>query len=463
MARQQDESQSDGNSTRSAPGPRGHPILGSLLDFRRDLLQAFVQNWHTYGDVVRFRMGGTSTAYLIVHPDHVKHVLQTYASNYIRDQRFNGNLKTLLGDGLITSNGDLWRQRRKLIQPVLHKGRIAAMITRITEMTADALDGWSSYTEVGQPIDMLDAMKVLSLCIGASVLFGVDVKSNVNTIRSTGMIIQKHINENMLKLVSVTDFLPLPSTLKFKKALVDLDNIVLEIIKERKLKPTGTNDVLSMLLELRDEETGESLSVKELRDEVVTLLFASHETTANALAWACYCLSLHPEIDRRMRSEVSDVLGGRTPTAEDLPELSYTKMVFEEALRLYSPAWIIARVAVNDDTIGGYHIPRGKFIFLSPYLTHRHSQFWPNPEGFDPERFSPTSASKHPLYAYFPFGGGPRYCVGSELAKAEGVLILAMLAQRFHFSLVGGLPVVPQPLISLSPRDRLLMNIKSVV
>lgn len=442
----------------AAPGPSGHLLVGLLPEFRRDVIETFVRNWHEYGDTVRLPIGGRWVAHLLVHPDQVRHVLQTSEANYVRDPRFNRHLKLLLGDGLLTSNGEVWQRQRQLVQPALHRQRVLAMVALMTAVIDEEIRSLESVAGRRTTIDVARWMMSLTLRVAARTLLGTNVASNAETMRAAGEIITEHINERMLDLVHLDDLLPLPSGRRYRRALRDLDTLVYQVIAQRERAGTDGSDLLSMLLEARDSETGEAMRPKELRDEVMTTLFAANETTANALAWACFMLSTHPDVQRRMVAEIDEVLGHRTPTADDLARLPFTRMVLQETLRLFPPAWAIARVAVKDDVVGGFHMPAGGIVFLSPFLTHRHPEFWDDPEAFDPQRFQSHRVRPSP-FAYLPFGAGPRRCVGAAFAEVEATLVLAMLAQRVRLSLVPGIQVRPKPLVALRPGGGLPMTV----
>jgi cytochrome P450 len=303
-------------------------------------------------------------------------------------------------------------------------------------------------------------MMRLTLTIVCQTLFSSDISTEADEVGQALTTVLKHTIDRMQSLFDLAEILPLPENRRFYEALRTLDQVVYGMIKERRRSGRDTGDLLSMLVFARDEETGQSMSDKQLRDEVMTIFLAGHETTANALGWTWYLLSRHPEVTRRLEAELAEVLDGRTPTLDDLSKLNYTSMVIQEAMRLYPPAWIIGRNAVEADQIDGYDIPADSSIILSPYVTHRHPGFWDNPEGFDPERFSPQQTKDRPYFAYFPFGGGPRLCIGNNFALMEAKLVLATVAQRYRLELVPGHPVEPEPLVTLRPKYGLLMTLR---
>jgi cytochrome P450 len=429
------------------------------VDIQRDNVQTFMDAFRRYGDIVHFR--GPLTINLLIHPDFVKHVLQDRHRNYPRPAFVDNKLKTIVGDGLVANEGDVWLRSRRLAQPAFHRQKIAAFGTLMTDATAEMLSTWERIARDGEPFDVKSEMMRLSLTNLAKALFKSDWSHHVAALEPAVAIA---LAQTHLRLTSPIDpqRFPLPSTRRFNRALETLDNLVYPMIAERR-KSTGDGaDLVTMLLEARDEETGEGMTDRQIRDEVIGFLIAGHETVSAALTWTWYLLSKNPEPWRRLRAEVLEVLGDRTPTIDDLPKLQYTTMVLSEAMRLYPPIFVLMRSPVEDDKVGGYDLPAGSNVVLCPYVTHRHPAFWENPEGFDPLRFTPErSAGRHRM-AYFPFAAGPRKCIGDTFAMMEMPLVVAMIAQRYRLDLVPGQQVQAQPAISLRPRNSLMMRLKSV-
>ncbi len=446
----------NGPQTREiTPGPAGYPVLGVLPKMWGGPLQFFVEAARQHGDVVRLELG-PRRFYLLNHPDFIQHVLQDNYRNYRKGYE---QIEPLIGKGLVSSDGNLWRRQRRLMQPAFHRQRLASFATTITSTTNEMLKRWQPMARRGEPIDVAAEMMRLTMDVILKTMFSTHIADRADVAGRAFETTLEHVNMRLMAPFDWLESLPTPGNRRFQRALRTLDDIVYGIIDERRRHPTGTNDLLSMLLEARDEETGESMSDQQLRDEVMTIFLAGHETTANALAWTWYLLSKYPEAERRLEAELATVLGGRPPTFEDLPRLTYTRMVIDEALRLYPPAWMFAREAVQADEIGGYRIPAGARIMLSPYVAHRHPGFWDNPEGFDPERFTPERSEGRPRYAYFPFGGGPRRCIGEGFALMEAQLVLATVVQRHRLDLVPGHPVEPQPMATLRPRQGILVTL----
>lgn len=440
---------------RDAPSPRRLPLVGNLGHFwHADRLSRHVSDAEELGDVVRYELP-MGTAVMLRHPDHVKHVLQDNHTNYGKG-RGADKLRILLGNGLLTSEGDFWRRQRRLSQPAFHRQRLAGLASAMVEEAAAMLDRWEPLVKSGRAFDVAAEMMRVTLAIAAKTLFGVDVSAHTEAVAKAMAVAVEDLSRRTLSLFDVPIRIPTPNNVRLRRAIRALDGMVFGIIEARRRAGGDTGNLLSMLMLAKDEETGESMTDAQLRDEVMTLILAGHETTANALSWACFLLSKHPPARRRLGEELERVLGGRAPTLEDLPKLPYARMVIEETMRLYPPAWMIGRRALGEDEAGGYRIPARSIVIVSPYLTHRHRAYWENPEGFDPERFDPqrvAAAPARPRYAYFPFGGGPRVCIGNSFALMEAHLLLATVASRCRLDLVPALPVEPAPLLTLRPRS----------
>lgn len=441
---------------RRAPGPRYLTPFGMLADFRRGPLQ-FHMNTAKFGDVVRCQTG-PFCSHLLPHPAHVKYVLQDNNQNYGRSS-FMTMIKSVVGEGLLTSDGDFWRRQRRLAQPAFHRQRIGAFATTMVECTELMLERWRTAVTSEQPLDIMVEMSNLTTLITGRALFSSDLGSDASDMLKAQQAILAHFNYRFEHFLTLPERVPIPRHLRFRRAKRTFDRVAYGIINQRRADARDRGDLLSMLLLARDEETGEGMSDTQLRDEVVTFMGAGSETTAVLLAWVWYLLSRHPDVDRKLRAELADVLAGRTPTMVDLPQLKYARMVLEETLRLYPPAWAMSRSVRSDDEIAGYHIPAKSLMVLSPYVTHRDPRWWENPEGFDPERFTPERSANRPRYAYFPFGGGPRQCIGNEFALMEATLVLATVAQRYRLHLVPGHPVEPYPIFTLRPRYGVLMTL----
>lgn len=430
------------------PGPKGRPVVGNLLAYSRDPLGFLTRCAREYGDVARLGFPGPP-AYLISHPEHVEYVLVKNNRNFVRDRYTRAEL-SILGNGLLVSEGDSWRRQRRLAQPAFHRRRVEAFGETMVSFTERMLDGWRD----GETRDVHEEMMRLTLEIVAKTLFDTDISHEAEGVGRSMDAIMAHSSDqgSSVFLRMLPDSFPTPGNLAYRRATRRLDGIIHALVQKRRRGGADTGDLLSMLLRAEDED-GEGMSDKQLRDEAMTIILAGHETTAIALSWTWYLLGRHPEVEAELSAELEEVLGGRAPTVEDLPHLRYADAVIKESMRLYPPAWAVGREALEDCVIGGYHVPAGTQMFISQYVIQRDGRFFDDPESFDPDRWRDGRAEGLPQYAYFPFGGGPRLCIGNGFAKMEAVLLLATVAQRFKLEPVSGRSPVPQPSITLRPRD----------
>jgi cytochrome P450 len=347
------------------------------------------------------------------------------------------------------------------VQPTFHRRRIAGLASMMVAETERTLSRWSdSSWRRGEPFDVSQQMTALTLRIVSKALFGPAADRHFERISDAQSLLGRYLDRKAAAFFSLPHWVPTPANLRYRRALANLHGVIDGAIDERERGCQRGDDLLSMLLEARDGRTGEGMDKRQLRDEATTLLFAGHETTAAALSWTWWLLGTHPEAESRLHEELGGILAGRVPEFEDLPDLSYTRMVFQEAMRLYPPAWIISRRSIEDDEVGGYRIPAGTTVLISSYVTHRNPRYWEDPEIFDPERFLPERSAGRPEFAYLPFGGGPRKCIGDHFAMTEGVLILATIAQRFRLLPVPGHPVEPQPLLTLKPKRGIIVSLE---
>jgi len=439
----------DPASAREATGPRGWPLLGSVSEFQRNPLELFFRSIREHGDVVRLKL--LNTVFLVNHPDGVRHVLHDHHVNYKKNFVYD-RLKSLTGNGLVTSDGDFWKRQRKLAQPAFHRQRIAGFARTMATQTARMLERWRGLAASRRAFDVHAEMMRLTFTIIGEALFSLNLEDGAadmgRALSDALEITQRRFTARLIP----PRFLPTPENRRFAAAMNVLDRVVDEIIERRRVAPDAGNDLLGTLMAARDEETGEAMDNRQLRDEVMTMVLAGHETTANALTFALYLLSRNPAAARRVQQEVREVLQGRTPGMEDLPRLRYTQQVIDESMRLYPPAWVFGREALVDDVILGFRVPRGSSVVLVPYTIHRHPEFWDNPEGFDPERFAPELSQRRHRYAYFPFAAGPRMCIGEGFAKMEMPIILAMVAQRYALHLEPGFELELDPVVTLRPK-----------
>ena len=437
------------------PGPRGIPVVGSAFSFIRNPI-GFLQNIASeYGDIVSFRIG-LRNFFLLNHPDYVQEVLATNPQNFTKGP-FLERGKLLLGEGLLTSDGDYHRRQRQLSQPAFHRKRIEGFADEMTSCAARTRESW----ENGATMDMVKEMMNLTLAIVGRTTFGTSSESEVNDCCEALTIAMEGWRPLLFPFSQILEKLPLASVRRFYEARDRLDGIIFRLINEHRVSGEDRSDFLSMLLLARDEQgDGSGMTDVQVRDEVVTLLLAGHETMTGVLSWTWYLLSEHPEVEAKLHSEIDTVLAGRLPSLDDVANLQYTRMVFTEAMRLYPPIWAFGRRAVIDYKIDPYVIPAGALIYLSPYAMQHHPRYYPDPFHFDPERWTPEARAGRPRFAYFPFGGGPRQCIGEQYAWLEGVLVIATLAQKWQMRLVPGHPVELQPLISLRPKHGMKLRLE---
>ena len=431
------------------PGPRNFPLAGNLYSFRANPLVFLAKAAREYGDVVYFRVV-RQHLHLLNHPDHVRDILVTNQNNFIKSRALQ-RAKILLGEGLLTSEGQHHLRQRRLVQPAFHRDRLAAYATAMTECAVR----WRERIQPG-PMDISKEMPQLTLAIVAKTLFSADVESEAQEIGAAMTSILEMFRVLLMPFAEYFDKLPLPSTRRLEKARARLDATIYGLIAERRRSGVDTGDLLSMLLLAQDE--GDGMSDQQVRDEALTLFLAGHETTANALTWTWYLLSQNPEVERRLHEEIDAVLGGRPPELSDVPELRYSEMILAEALRLYPPAWAIGRKAIAPFTVGQYQIPAGSIVILSPYLVQRDPRWFPDSERFDPERWRMEGRDSRPKFSYFPFGGGARVCIGERFAWMEGVLAMAAIAQKWRFRLDPGQNIEPLPLVTLRVKNGLRMT-----
>ncbi len=436
----------------------GAPVLGNLLQMRKDPL-AMLLEAAKLGDVVRLQLA-TRRAYLLCNPDAIKHVFVDNHKNYGKQTRGYNMMRLALGNGLVTSEGDFWKRQRRIAQPAFHHSRIMGFGKVMTDCTERMLERWSA--KPGDSVFDLDSeMMSLTLEIVGRCLMSTDLSDASDVFGpALGDTLELAMNRITNPLVPPM-WVPTPGNRRLKSALEDMDRLVIGLIEERRSgeeKP----DLLDMLLRAKDEETGEGMSNKQLRDEVLTLISAGHETTSNSLTWTFYLLSKNPGVREKLIAEVQEVLQGRAPTMADLQKLPYTEAVIKESMRVLPAVWMVGRSVTEPDEILGVPVEPGAMIFISPWVMHRDPKYFQNPEGFEPERFLNGSLDALPKNVYIPFAGGPRVCIGNSFAMMEATLLLAMIMQKFRLDLVPGHPVVPQPTITLRPKYGMKMKRRKI-
>lgn len=433
--------------------------MGVLPEVRKNTLGFLAGTAREHGAVARYRLGPL-LSYLVTHPDGVKRVLQDNVANYTKDHLSYGMVRWVGGNGLITSQGDFWLRQRRLAQPAFHRQRIGAMVGLMTKATQELLERWDAAASAGTPLQVGPEMMGLTLRIVGDALFGTNVAQKTAVVGQAFDVISEQLVHRFRTFNILPPVLPTRADRQFRDAMKTLRGVVSDIITERRKSGEDRGDLLSMFMLAKDEETGAQMDDTQLTDESLTMLVAGHETTATTLSWIWALLHQHPDVEARLHAEVDSVLAGRVPTLEELPQLPYTRMVVDEALRLYPPVYVLSRKVVKEDELCGFRIQAGASVDLSPYATHRLPEFWEEPDQFRPERFSPEQVAKRPRFAYFPFIAGPRQCIGNSFALMEAQVITACISQRFRPRMVPGYTPKPEPLITLRPTGGLPMHLE---
>ena len=429
------------------PGPKGRFLIGSLIEVSRDWLGFYKNCADEYGDVVRVHLAHVPV-YLLVHPRDIETVLVANAVKFTKSEDYRA-LARVLGRGLLTSEGDLWKRQRGLIQPAFHRQNILGYAEVMTRAAGRILGSW----EEKSPRNIHEDMMRVTLEIVGQCLYGAEVTNAAERVGHAMEVVTGRFIVNASLAMLFRFDIPVRFAIQEWRAIRELNEIIGSIIRKRRSSEEPREDLLDMLLRARDAD-GNPMSDAQLRDEVMTLFLAGHETTAIAISWACYLVAQNPDIEAKLAEELQEVLGGRVPTPEDLPRLRYTEMVIKETMRLYPAVWGIGRRAMENCELGGYRVPAGSNIFILQWRTQRDPRFFADPERFDPERWreDPVRSGKIPRFAYFPFGGGPRVCVGASFAMMEATLLLAMIQQRFHLEIVEGHPIELFASVTLRPK-----------
>jgi cytochrome P450 len=443
-------------------GPKGRPLLGSLLEAWSDPLSLMLDGMAKYGPIAQYRF-----AYLdyivIAEPDAAHYVLVENNKNYTKSQNYEG-LKILLGAGLLTSEGEFWRKQRRLAQPAFHREKLAAFVQTMAECTDAMLTRWQQLpTESLARVDLHREMMRLTFHIVGKTLLSMDLDGASKEVGDALDVALHWTNEYVESVVRIPPWVPTANNRRFRRAQKTLDTLVLGIVERRRAdfdaKRAVPNDLLQMLLEAKDQDTGEGMSNDQLKHELLTLVLAGHETTANSLSFAQWLLAEHPEAAERIRREFAEVVGGRTVTVGDLSKLTYTTQVIEEAMRIYPPAWAFERQAIADDVLAGHHVAKKTVIGIVPYVMHRNPALYPEPDKFLPERFDKQQSAKRPKHAYIPFGGGPRMCIGNAFAMMEMQVVLPMILRAAHVHKVPDFSLELEPSVTLRPKSGMPMRI----
>jgi cytochrome P450 len=443
------------------PGPQINlalAVIGQMFPsrFPFDSLAFGLDIARQFGDIAHYQVGPLHV-YQLTHPDFARQILVEEPEKYYKARLIKQAFAPFAGQGLLTSDGALWRQQRRLMQPAFHHGQLSSYGAVMVRRARSMLDGFHD----GEVVEVQEEMARLTLAIVVETLFGADVTREAKEVGGLMIAVLDAANDRINSVLRLPSWVPTPRNLREKRALRRLDELFDTFIAAHRTAREKPADLLSVLLAATDEESGIGMSDKQLRDEMMTLFLAGHETTAMALTWTCYLLSQHPEVEKKLVDEVSRALQGRAPTVADLSQLPYTEMVVRESMRLYPPAPGFAREPIEDVSIGGYVVPRGSLISVNTYAMHRDRRFFDDPERFDPERFAAGWEEHIGRYAFLPFGGGPRVCIGNGFAMMEARLILATVVQRWHLSLEPGQEIVPAQLVTVRPKNGIRMRIEA--
>lgn len=438
-----------------APGPEGRHLMGALSSFKRDSL-SLMTDLMKFGGITRVRLG-PYLVHQVTGPEHVKYVLQDNQDNFRRGRFYQG-FNLFMGRGMLTTDGAEWRVRRQVSQPFFQRARLNANSGVITDCAADLVARWDRHAEQGEPVEVVDDMMWLAMGVLSRMLFGTDLRDRADElIPAVRFSLKAMILTGEVKQI-LPRWMPTRYRRRLKRHQATLNRIMGDIIAAHRAGKGDPDDLVSAMLAATDSESGQPWSDRQIRAELKTLFMAGHETTGCGLAWTLYAVAEHDDVRRTLEAELDQVLGDRPPTPADLPNLPYLQQVVDESLRLYPPIWAFPRDTVEDDEIGGYHVPAGTTLLIPPYAAHRNPETWPSPETFDPERFCPAKAGPA-RYTYLPFGGGARRCIGHAMALLEMQFTVAMIVQRFRLSLVPGQDVKPTGLVSLRPSGGIRMRL----
>lgn len=436
------------------PSPKTRSLVGHIPQIRKNPFKFLTECAQEYGDIVYLRFG-FKPVYLLCHPNYVEEVLNSKSSYFIKGRSLRSN-RMLLGEGLLTSEGDFWKRQRHLAQPAFDHQQIATYGQIMVDRTNQMLATW----QTGEVREIQQEMLELTLSIVAKTLFDADILSEAKEVGIAMQAVMNHFNRRVMSTVVFPPYIPTIANLSYRRAIQRIDTIIDNFISQRRASSKNFGDLLSLLLKAQGEDSSDRMSDRQLRDEVMTLFVAGHETTARALAWLWLLLSQHPHVEAKLHAELDRVLNGRVPTISDLPQLYYTTMVIQEALRLYPPVWRIEREAIADCEIGGYAVKAGTTILISQWLSHRDARFYDRPNDFIPERWENNLVDRLPKGTYFPFGMGKRTCIGNRYAPMKTALIIATIAQKFCLSLVPGHPIEVLPTAVIHSKKGMKMQVR---
>ncbi len=437
------------------PSPTAWPIVGNSLEYKKNPPLYLQHLASTYGDVCRFQLG-RNPCYLFSHPDAIREILVTQAKHLGRSMGYEW-MKTFLGSGLLTSSGETHQRRRRLAQPAFRNSRIDAYAPNMLTTTQK----WIATWQHGDKLDIHQEMMRLALTIIGQAMFHENLSKLVVEIGEAVDVFMRYWQSNFSPIAKLMHALPLRLNREFNEAKTMFYQRMEAIVQNHREQGTDEGDFLSMLLLAQDDEGGAALSNKEVVEELVTITIAGHETTANALSWSWYLLASHPEMAAQVEEEVDRELAGKPPTVADLERLTYCTAVFKESMRLYPPAWSVGRCAINDITLANVKVPAGSMIYVSPYLVHRDARWWPQPERFMPKRWINGQHSEQPKYSYLPFGAGKHQCIGERFAMLEGILLMALVVQKWRFELDPEHEVTPEAFITLRPKNGIKVTLQA--
>jgi cytochrome P450 len=439
------------------PGPKGHWLQGNLPEFKDDPLQFLINQSNQYGEISRFRFGPFQQVYFVNDPVLIKEVLVTKQKSFIKSRDIQ-MLKTVVGEGLLTSEKEVHMKQRRLIQPAFKKTHIAQYAQDMINTTSSYIEDWNN----GEKRSITNEMMNIALGIITKTMFSMDVGEEAKRIEAPMEAVMKLGVKRMRSLITIPLWIPTTNNRKLKRAVKELDDVLFSIIKERRMEPSEHTDLLGILMQAKDEENGLGMTDKQLRDELMTIFLAGHETTANLLSWTFYLLSQHPEVDEKLYTIIEELTQGKPITPELYPQLTYAQHIISESMRLYPPAYVIGRQVEEDIEIGPYQMRKGDMVLISQYVMHRNPTYYDNAEVFIPERFEDNFIKTLPSYAYFPFGGGPRVCIGNHFAMMEATLALATIVQKYRLTISADHHTVkPQPLVTLRPKRGLYMTLNN--
>jgi cytochrome P450 len=445
--------------TKNTPIVKGLPLIGNMIDFSKDPVATMYDNWKQAGDVYNLNIGPRLFC-VVSDPRLANEILIEKKHIFQRAKMVKGGtpLAYMLGTSVLTIDGDLWLSKRRMLQPIFHRQRLQGMAEQMAAGGAQMLTRWEDLPD-GQAINLGEEMKLVTLDIINRTMFSVNVLPEVDRIGQSVDIGLHYISDRTRMLIPIPDSWPTPANLTFKRALASLDEFLYRVIAERRASSAHPGDLLDMLLEARDEDTGEGMNDEQVRNEVASIYGAGHETTAVALSWTWYALNQHPQILAKLQQELDRVLQGRQPDASDLPSLPYTQAIFEETLRVFPPVPLTVRTAEQDTRVGEYEFPKGTLTAISIYNIHNHPAYWEEPQSFSPERFLPENKARLNRLAYIPFLTGPHQCIGNSFSLMEGTLLLAMMAQRYELKLVAGQEITRDVAITMRPKGGLRMQV----